>query len=91
MHVFLNIVALKLHLFRTFCEKHLLKLTKYTWPVGVASLLQKYNFCETKKRASNFRNLTSFVSLWTNQVSPTIIDVMLIGCQTMISCFVFEH
>ena len=58
---------------------------------GVTSLLQKSNFCEPKKRANNFRNLTPFLSLWTNQVSPTIIDVMLIGCQTMISCFVFEH
>ena len=56
---------------------------------GVASLLQKSNFCEPKKRANNFRNLTFFVSLWINQVSLTIIDVMLIGCQTMINCFVF--
>ena len=48
----------------------------------VAPLLQKSNFCEPKKMANNFRNLTPFVSLWTNQVSLTIIDVMLIGCQT---------
>ena len=58
---------------------------------GVAPLLLKSNFCEPKKRANNFRNLTPFVSLWTNQVSLTIIDVMLIGCQTMINCFVFER
>ena len=58
---------------------------------GGASLLQKSNFCEPKKRAKNFRNLTFFVSLWINQVSLTRIDVMLIGCQTMINCFVFEH
>ena len=49
---------------------------------GVAPLLQKRNFCEPKKRANNFRKLTPFVSLWTNQVSLSIIDVMLIGCQT---------
>ena len=49
---------------------------------GVAPLLQKRNFCEPKKRANNFRKLTPFVSLWTNQVSLTIIDVMLIGCKT---------
>ena len=61
------------------------------WGRGVAPLLQKSNFCEPKKRANNFRNLTPFVSLWTNQVSLTIIDGMLIGCQTMINCFVFER
>ena len=49
------------------------------------------NFCEPKKRANDFRNLTPFVSLWTHQVSLTIINVMLIGCQTMINCFVFER
>ena len=49
---------------------------------GFAPLLQKSNFCEPKKRANNFRNLTPFVSLWTNQVSLTIIYLMLIGCQT---------
>ena len=49
---------------------------------GVVPLLQKSNFCEPKIRAINFRNLTPFVSLWTNQVSLTIIDVMLIGYQT---------
>ena len=57
---------------------------------GVAPLLQTSNFCKPEKRATNFRNLTPFVSLWTNQVILTIIDVMLIGCQTMINCFVFE-
>ena len=92
MLAFLNIVALKLHLYR----RHLLILTKYAWPLGggegvVASLLQKSNFCEPKKRANNFCNLTPFVSFWTNQVSLTIIDVMLIGCQTMINCFVFKR
>ena len=61
------------------------------WGGGVAPLLQKSNFCEPKKRTNNFRNLTPFVSLWTNQVSLTIIDVMLIGCQTMINCFVVER
>ena len=58
---------------------------------GVAPLLQKSNFCEPVKRANNFRNLNLFVSLWTNQVILTIIDVMLIGCQTMINCFDFER
>ena len=58
---------------------------------GVAPLLQKSSFCEPKKKANNFRNLTPFVSLWANQVSLIIIGVMLIGCQTMINCFVFER
>ena len=58
---------------------------------GFAPFLQKNNFCEPKKRANNFGNLTPFVSLWTNQVSVTIIDVMLIRFQTMINCFVFER
>ena len=58
---------------------------------GSAPLLQKSNFCEPEERANNFRNLTLFVSLWTNQVILTIIDVMLIGCQTMINCFDFER
>ena len=61
------------------------------WGRGVAPLLQKSNFCEPKKRANSFRNLTPFVTLWTNQVSLTIIDVMLIGCQAMINCFVYER
>ena len=61
------------------------------WGGGIAFLLQKGNFCEPKKRANNFCNLTFFVSLWINQVSLTIIDVMLIGCQTMINCFVLER
>ena len=61
------------------------------WGRGVAPLLQKSNFCEQKKRANNFRNLTPFVSLWTNQVNLTVIDVMLIGCQAMINCFAFER
>ena len=56
---------------------------------GVAPLLQKSNFCEPKK--DNFRNLTPFVLLWADKVSFTIIDMMLIGRQTMINCFVFER
>ena len=39
----------------------------------------------------NFRNLTPFVLLWTNKISFIIIDMMLIGRQTMINCFVFER
>ena len=50
--------------------------------VGRSSPPEKQLLRTEKKRANNFRNLTPFVSLWTNQVSLTIIDVMLIGCQT---------
>ena len=64
-------------------------MTKYAWPVGVAPLHQKSNFCEPKR--DNFRNLTPFVLLWTNKISFVIIDMMLIGRQTMINCFVFER
>ena len=56
---------------------------------GVAPLLQKSNFCEPKR--DNFRNLTPFVLLWADKISVIIIDVMLIGRQTMINCFVFER
>ena len=64
------------------------------WGVGRGwSLLssRKATSVNRKKRANNFCNLTPFVSFWTNQVSLTIIDVMLIGCQTMINCFVFKR
>ena len=56
---------------------------------GVAPLLQKSNFCEPKM--DNFRNLTPFVLFWADKISFIIIDVMLIGRQTMINCFVFER
>ena len=60
---------------------------------GPGSLLssRKATSANQKKTANNFRNQTTFVSLWTNQVSLTIIDVMLIGCQTTINCFVLER
>ena len=56
---------------------------------GVAPLLQKSNFCEPKR--DNFRNLTPFVLLRADKISFIIIDVMLIGRQTMINCFVLER
>ena len=56
---------------------------------GVAPLLQKSNFCEPKR--DNFHNLTPFVLLWADKISFIIIDMMLIGRQTMINCFVFER
>ena len=45
----------------------------------------------TTASCDNFRNLTPFVLLWTNKISFIIIDMMLIGRQTMINCFVFER
>ena len=96
MVAFLNIEALKTTLVSHILMKALAEIDEICmagggWGRGVAPLLQKSNFCEPKKRANNFRNLTPFVSLWTNQESLTIIDVMLIGCQKMINCFVFER
>ena len=58
---------------------------------GGESLLfsRKNNFCELKM--DSFRNLTPFILLWKNKISFIIIDVVLIGRQTMINCFVFER
>ena len=61
------------------------------WGGGSLLSSRKATSANRKKRANNFGNLTPFVSLWTSQVNLTIIDVMLIGCQTMINCFVFER
>ena len=62
------------------------------WGAGGRSSPPEKKLLRTKKtRENNFLNLKPFVSLWTNQVGLTKIDVMLIGCQTMINCFVFER
>ena len=57
-------------------------IAAWGWGGGDHSSPPEKQLLRTKKRANNFRNLTLFVSLWTNQVSLTIIDGMLIGCQT---------
>ena len=57
-------------------------IAAWGWGSGDHSSPPEKQLLRTKKRANNFRNLTLFVSLWTNQVSLTIIDGMLIGCQT---------